>query len=144
MKAVSPLISTVLIVAFVIAAAVIVVSSLTSVTKQQTEVVETKESCARAALDIIAETCSNDIITAIVQNIGTADLTNFSIFANINGQLYTNTTPENGNVVLKPGEIVTLQANTIYNGEISVLRVSAGNCPVSIEVTNSTTTIGTC
>lgn len=143
-KAVSPLIATVLIVAFTIAVAMIVVSALTSVTKQQTEAVTAKEACARAALDIIARSCSNDVITAIIQNIGTGDLTNFTIFANINNQLYTNTSPSGGNSVLTPGGLLTLNAYTTYNGSILKLRVSAGNCPVGIEVTNETTVIGTC
>ncbi len=143
-KAVSPLIATVLIVAFTIAVAVIVVSSLTSVTKQQTEAVAAKEGCARGALDIFAASCTNRSVTAIIQNIGTVDLTNFTIFANINNQLSTNTTPDGGSTVLAPGQILTLKANMTYNGTIAKLRVSAGNCPVNIEITNSSSAIGTC
>jgi len=144
-KAVSPLIATVLIVAFTIAAAVIVVSSLTSVTKQQTEAVAAKEACARAVLNIIATSCSSDTITAVIQNVGSVDLTNFTIFANINGQLYTNTSPAGGNSLLTPTSgPLTLQAYTTYNGSIKTLTVMAGNCPTHIEVTNATAPIGTC
>lgn len=144
-KAVSPLIATVLIVAFTIVIAIIVTSSLTGVTKTQSEVISARQSCARGGLYIIDTICSSDVINVVIQNIGEVDLTNFSMFANINTQLYTNNSPVNSNSVLSKGGLLTLQAYTAYNGSIKELTVVAGNCPqVFKEVTNDTKAIGTC
>ncbi len=144
-KAVSPLIATVLIVAFTITAAIIVVSSLTSVTSEQTKAISTKQECARGGLFIIESGCTSKEIIVVVQNIGTVDLSNFTVFANINNQLYTNNTPRNGNSVLSKGGLLTLYANTSLSGAIKSILVMAGNCPqVSMEITNDTKSIGTC
>lgn len=145
MKGISPLIATVLIVALVIFISIIITSSLVGVTKSQTEVISTKQQCARGGLYIIETSCPNNVINVVMQNIGEVELTNFSIFANINNQLYVNNSPVNGDSVVGKGELITLQAYTAYDGAIKSITVMAGNCPqISMEVTNETKTLGTC
>jgi flagellin-like protein len=138
-KAISPLIAVVLLIAFAITVGTIISSFLTSLTKTQTLAAEEKSMCAHGRLNIVSASCINNTIKIMVQNTGDVDLTNFTIFAKIDNNLYTNTSPLNANAVLTPGNIVLLEAYISTNGEIARLRVSAGNCPgVFGEITNYT------
>ena len=84
-------------------------------------------------------------IKAAVMNIGATPLSNFTIFADINGRFYQNNTPENGGTTL-PGasEPLTLQAYTYYDGPIRTLKVSVLNCPISMTMANDSMVVGTC
>lgn len=84
-------------------------------------------------------------IKTSVRNIGTTELSNLTIFADINGRFYLNNTPLNGGVKLPPAsEPVTLEAYTYYDGPIKTLKVSVISCPISMTLTNDSTAIGTC
>lgn len=149
MKAISTLIATVIVVAITIVAAMIVVSSVTNVMKSQTDTTSKTQKCANAGLTFIDYKCSNETIIVSIQNIGQTDLSNFTIFTLMGGNTtpYQNSSAQNSLTILKPGEFATLQAATgfNYNGSISKLVVSAGNCPgITHEITNDTITIGTC
>ncbi len=145
-KAISPLIAAVILVAVVFTIGVLMSASFTSIFKTQTSSTTKSQKCPSAALELVYYTCASDTIKATISNIGKIDLSNFSIFANVNGNVYTNTTPVNYQTVLTPGSVTTLEAYTTYNGPISQLRISSGgDCPgVYIEIKNDTKTIGTC
>lgn len=147
MKAISPLIATVILVAFTITAAIIVTGALTSMTKSQTETATKGGTCPTGALDIVYMGCPSNTIKVTISNLGRVDLQNFTIFADVNGQIYSNSTPVNSGTTLKPADTVTLEGYTAYDGAIAKLRVTSGGtvCPgVYTERTNDTLTIGTC
>ncbi|MFZ3077802.1 MAG: LamG-like jellyroll fold domain-containing protein [Candidatus Aenigmatarchaeota archaeon] len=84
-------------------------------------------------------------IKASVRNIGSTPLSNFTVFADINGRLYQNDTPLNGGLTLPAAsEPLTLQAYTYYDGPIKTLKVSVLNCPISMTMTNDSAAVGTC
>jgi flagellin-like protein len=147
MKGVSPLLATVFLVAFVIAVAFIVASTFSSLAESQAAAAAEKGKCTGGAISIIGTKCSNNTLSVYIQNVGDIDLKNFTIYAEINKYVLLNSSPVNGSKILKPGKIVDLYAyinTTKYTGEISKLRVSAGNCPVYQELRNYTATIATC
>ena len=146
MKAISPLIAAVIIVAVTIAIAIIVSGVITSVLESQTATATKTQKCPTTPINWVHYTCSNDIIKATITNPGSVELSNFTVFAVIEGTTYTNSSPVNGNSILKPGDVLTLEAAGASTGEISMLRVSTGgDCPgIFVEVTNDTIDIGTC
>ncbi len=84
-------------------------------------------------------------IKASVRNIGTTPLSNLTIFADVNGRLYQNSTPLNGGATLPAAsEPLTLEAYTYYDGPIKMLKVSVLNCPISTTLSNDSATVGTC
>jgi len=145
-KAISPLIAAVILVAVVFTIGILMSSSFTSIFKTQIDSSTNMQKCSTTPLELIYYTCTSDTIKATISNIGKIDISNFSIFAEINGNVYTNSTPLNYQTTLTPGSITTLEAVTSYNGPISKLRISAGgDCPgVYIEINNDTKAIGTC
>ncbi len=145
-KAISPLIAAVILISIVMAIGIFLTSSFSSIFKQKVSSTSVQEKCSAGGLQIVYTGCSNGLITVTVSNTGQASLSNFSLFANINGNIYVNNTPKNGNNILLPGDILKLEAATSNSGEISKLRVSSGgDCPgVYMEVTNETSKIGTC
>jgi len=145
-KAVSPLIAAVVLVAVVFSIGILLSGSFTSIFKTQSDIASKTQKCPANALELIYYACKGNKITAVISNAGVSALSNFSIFANINGNIYYNSTPANYQTILSPGDIVTLEAATSYTGPISQLRVSAGgDCPgVYIELTNDTKPIATC
>jgi len=146
-KAISPLLAAVILISIVIGIGIFLSSSFNSIFKQKISTTTAQEKCSSGGgLQIIYSGCSSNVIKTTITNSKKADLTNFSIFAEINGNTYVNNTPLNGNTFLTPGAIVNLEAATTYSGEISKLRISAGgDCPgVYIEINNETTDIGTC
>ncbi len=143
-KAVSPIIATVILIAFVIAVAAIVTSSLTTVIKTQTTTAETaSKACTGAALNIISSSATSSLQIA-VENLGPNAMSNFTITAKrADNSLYTNTTAAATLSIAKGSSaIITIpDINSTSGCPLSMLRVSGGNCPVSIEIDNSTKSI---
>lgn len=144
-KAISALIATVILVAFVIAIAVIVTGSLTTVIKSQTTATESSSKCPGAALDIISSKATGASLQVAVQNIGQYALSNFTVTGKKNdNSLYTNTTAAATTYIgVGSSAIITLSDITSSTGcPFSTLRVSAASCPgVSIEIDNSSRSI---
>lgn len=156
---ISPLIASVILIAFTIAIAIIVTGAMTSISKTQTEQATKSQKCPANILDIIQTSCTNAAgagkgnitIRATILNNGRVDLTSFTLTAIVNGAIYTNSSPVYGSLTLKPGNITTLEAATTNTslgttGQISKLRISAGgDCPgLYIEKKNDTVSIGDC
>lgn len=144
-KAVSALIATVLLVAFVIAVAIIVTNSFTNVIKTQTDTAESvSKACAGAAIDITASSATTSSFQMVVQNMGPSTLTNFTISAKkADGTFYTNSSAAATLSIGKSASsIITLaDINSTSGCPLSTLTVSAGNCPVSHKKDNSTLSI---
>jgi len=134
-KGISQLIAGVLLIAFTLAVAAIVsgwlVTMIRGTTKQVGEATEEQTECVAGLLEIITQTCQSGRLDITIQNSGTVDLTNFTIFATIDTTSHVNTSAENSNTILLPGEVVTLTSRnpTEISGNITKIRVSAGNCP---------------
>jgi len=145
-KAISPLIATVILVAFVVGIGIIITSSFTTMTKTQTNLATRNANCPGAVLDIVSATCNatSNELQIVVTNAGSIKLQNFSLTATIDGKLYTNSTPA-GITELSPGSSGKITADIGQNGTISKLRVNVGNCPgMFVEITNETVPIATC
>lgn len=144
-KAVSTLIATVLLVAFVMAVAVIITNSFTNVIKTQTGAAEAEsKACAGAAIVIADSSATASSFQMVVQNMGPSALTNFTITAKkADGTFYTNASVASTLSIGKSASsIITLaDINSTSGCPLSLLRVSAGNCPVSNEKDNSTQSI---
>lgn len=144
-KAVSSLIAAVLLVAFVIAVAIIVTNSFTNVIKLQTGTVETvNKACVGAAIVIVDSSVTASSFQMVVQNMGPGALSNFTITAKkADGAFYTNASAASTLSIGKGASaIITLaDINSTSGCPLSLLRVSAGNCPVSNEMDNSTQSI---
>ncbi len=143
-KAVSPIIATVVLVAFVIAISVIVTNSFTNVVRTQTSVAEsTSKACTGSAV-IISSTSATTSMQIAVENAGSRALTNFTVVAKkSDNSLYTNASAAATLSIAKGSSaIITLNdINSTSGCPLSLLRVSAGNCPVSNEIDNSTKSI---
>ncbi len=144
-KAVSPLIATIILVAFVIAIAVLVTGSLTTVVKSQTTATEGSSKCPGAALDIISSKATTASLQVAVQNVGQYMLSNFTIIGKkADNSLYTNTTAAaTTSIAVGSSALITLSDITTSTGcPFSTLRVTAASCPgVSIEIDNSSRSI---
>ncbi len=156
-KGISPLVATVVIVVLTLGLAALVSGSFTSLLKGQTETASKSDQCPTNILELVDKRCdmqvNYSIIRATITNVGNFPLSNFTIFADINGKIYTNSTPDNGISVLNPGSTITLSAahntssfTTNFTGPIARLRIIIGAaCPgIYAEVTNDTKSIGTC
>ena len=144
-KAISAFIATILLVAFVIAIAVLVTGSLTTVIKGQTTATESSSKCPGAALDIISSKATATSLQVAIQNVGQYTLSNFTVIGKKNdNSLYTNTTAAaTTTIAVGSSAIITLPDITSSTGcPFSTLRVSATSCPgVSIEIDNSSRNI---
>lgn len=144
-KAISPMIATVILVAFAIAIAIIVTSSLTTVIKSQTAITETSsKSCTGAAILITSTSATASNFQIALENEGSTTLSNFTITAKMaNNSLYTNTSAAATLSIAKGSSaIITLNdINSTIGCPLSSLRVSAGNCPISIEIDNATKSV---
>ncbi len=143
-KAVSPIIATVILIAFVIAISAIVTSSLTTVIKTQTTATETtSKACTGAALNIISSSATSSLQIA-VENLGPNAMSNFTVTAKrADNSLYSNTTAAATLSIAKGSSaIITIHdINSTSGCPLSELTVSAGNCPVSIKIDNATRSI---
>lgn len=122
MKGISPLMATVLIVAFTLAVAAIIGGWLTSISRTETATIEsgmsTQIECAKGALDIV----SVDANGPIIHNVGQVNLT--SGFSLVCG---TNTSTQTG--ALNKGEITDLTSGTGCNTSGNIIRISSLDCP---------------
>ena len=148
-KGLSPLVATVLLIAFTLSIAGLIGGWLTSLTKSQTSTIEqgstTLINCTSALIDITDVVCSNSSqqLRIAIANLGDVELYDFSAFASINNTLYTNNTGgPNSTNTLRPGQQIILiygcdRTQFCTNGAtLTKVRVSAGNCPqVSLEHT---------
>lgn len=141
-KGISPLIATVLLIAFTLSIAGLLGGWLSSLTKTQTETLEKTSrevvNCTGAIIDIVDVSCSstNKQFKVTVSNIGSVDMYDFSIFAIINNTQYINSTGgPNSTYPLLPGEQAILAYgcdNTVYcvgNASVGRVRVTPGICP---------------
>ena len=136
-KAVSPLLASVVLIALVLTIGIFVSSSFSNIMQSEKEKTKEIQSCSQAGLIIEDVMCSNSILRIVIQNSGNVKLSDFKIYAKISGNLYTNTTPLNYNVTLTPGDAITLEGYTSYSGEVERVKAYSGTCPgVSAEVTN--------
>ncbi len=143
-KAISPIIATVILIAFVIAIAALVTSSLTTVIKTQTTTTETSSRACTGAAVLITSTSATSSLQIAVENMGANALSNFTVVAKkSDNTLYANTTAAATLSIAKGStSMITINdINSTYGCPLSMLRVSAGNCPVSIEIDNSTRSI---
>lgn len=143
-KGVSPLIATVILVGFVIAIAVIVTNSFTNVVNSQTSIVESASKACTGSAILITSTSAATSMQIAVENAGSNTLTNFTVIAKkADNSLYTNTTAAATLSIAKGSSaIITLNdINSTSGCPLSLLRVSAGNCPISNEIDNSTKSI---
>ena len=144
-KAISAFIATILLVAFVIAIAVLVTGSLTTVIKSQTTATEGSSKCPGAALDIISSKATGTSLQVAVQNVGQYVISNFTVIGKkADNSLYTNTTAAaTTSIAVGSSALITLPDINSGNGcPFSMLRVTAASCPgVSIEIDNSSRSI---
>lgn len=143
-KAVSTIIASVILIAFVIAVAALVTSSLTTVIKTQTTTIETSSRACTGAAILITATAATSSLQIAVENIGPNTLTNFTVVAKkADNSLYTNATAAATLSIAKSASaIITVNDINSTNGcPLSELIISAGNCPTSFKKDNSTTSI---
>jgi len=141
-KGISPLIATVLLIAFTLSIAGLLGGWLTSLTKTETETIEAGAkrtiNCTGALLDIVSVICSSSSqqLRIAINNLGQEELYDFSIFASVNNTFYSNSTGGlNSTSTLRTGEQYILVygcSNTVYcaaNATVMKVRVTPGNCP---------------
>lgn len=139
-KGVSPLIATVMLIAFTLSIASLLGGWYTSTVKTETKEISKLSSeiinYTKGLLDIVSVTCdsTNSKLNVVVNNLGTIELYNFSVFAKINNTLYLNTTgggPSSTNALF-PGEQEILSyycSECVQNSIVSLVRVSASSAP---------------
>ncbi len=144
-KGIAISIDLVLIVAFVIAIAIIVTSSFSSVFKGQTTSIETtSRTCTGASLNIISASATSTGLQISVQNTGSVTLSNFTVSAKkADGSLYINSTAASTLSLAKyASSIITVNdINSTVGCPLSELTISAGNCPAYNKRDNFTTSI---
>lgn len=138
-KGLSPIIASVLLIAFSLAIAALLGGWFTSLTKTETETIEesatTTVNCTKAVMDIISVSCnstSNEFRLAL-NNLGSIELYDLSTYAKIGIEDYQNSTGgPNSTNVWGPGEQIILRYGcTGYcsqNATVGKVRVSAGSC----------------
>jgi flagellin-like protein len=146
MKGVSPLIATVLLIAFTLSIAGLLGGWLSGLTKTQTETLEKSSqetmNCTGSMLSIVNVFCGNstasepNTLRIVIANEGNNALYGFSTFAQIGFNQYINSTGgPNSTSPLYPGEHATLEygcSNVCTDGsQVTKIRVSPSNCPTS-------------
>jgi len=116
-KGVSPLIATVLLIAFTLAAAGIISGWLSSTIKSSTENVGSgigsQISCSKASLDIIDTVCNdNGNITIVVSNLGPIEVDAPAIYVRSSGGKVCMNTTANTSSTLGPGHSMVLKFAT--------------------------------
>lgn len=146
MKGVSPLIATVLLIAFTLSIAGLLGGWLAGLTKTQTETIEKSSretmNCTGSVLNIVNVACGNttptepNALRVVISNEGNNALYDFSTFAEIGINQYVNST--GGPTIqspLSPGSYATLVyycPEVCQDGfKITKIRVSPSNCPAS-------------
>lgn len=138
-KALSPLLASVVLIALVLTVGILLSSSFSSIFQSEKEKTKNIQACSHAGILIEDVICVAQTLKIVIQNSGNVPLSNFSVYARISGNPYTNATPVNYNVSLDPGESVTLEVAISQTGSVETVKVYTGTCPgVSAEVTNET------
>ncbi len=138
-KAMSPLLASVVLIALVLTIGIFVSSSFSGIIQSEKEKTKEIQSCSQAGIMIEDVVCSGSTLKVAIQNSGNVPLSEFRIYAKISGNLHTNTTPLNYNTILQPGEALTLESVVSLTGEVERVKVYSSTCPgVSAEITNST------
>ena len=134
-KGISPIVATVLLIAFTLAVASLLGGWLTSLTKTQTDTIEQGTSkavnCSSAVIDIVNVICANSSqqLKVAINNVGQNELWDFSVFASLNNTFYSNSTGgPNSTNTLKLGEQIIL-VYCANNALVSKVRVTPGSCP---------------
>ena len=138
-KALSPLMASVMLIAFTMAVAALLGTWFTSMTKTETELIEEgakkQINCTSALLDIVDVKCnSSGELKIAINNIGLNELYGFSVFAKINNTFYQNSTGGPGlTSPLDPGGQTILTyycpAVCIANATVETIRIGTSNCP---------------
>jgi flagellin-like protein len=148
MKGVSPLIATVLLIAFTLSIAGLLGGWLSGLTKTQTETLEKSSqetmNCTGSVLNIISVLCGNttsngkNTLRIVIANEGNNALYGFSTFAQIGQKQYINSTGgPNITSPLSPGDHSTLEYECESSGYcedgslVTKVRVSPSNCPTA-------------
>jgi len=146
MKGVSPLIATVLLIAFTLSIAGLLGGWLSGLTKTQTETLEKSSqetmNCTGSVLNIVNVLCGNttpggpNTLRIVLANEGNNALYGFSTFAQIGSNQYINSTGgPTASSPLYPGDHVSLEyvcSNACEDGkQITKIRVSPSNCPTA-------------
>ncbi|MFH8080960.1 MAG: archaellin/type IV pilin N-terminal domain-containing protein [Candidatus Aenigmatarchaeota archaeon] len=146
MKGVSPLIATVLLIAFTLSIAGLLGGWLSGLTKTQTETIEKSSeetmNCTGSVLSIVDVFCGNktpdepNALRIVIANEGNNALYGFSTFAQIDTTQYINSTGGPSlNSPLTPGTHATLEyycPSDCADGKVvKKVRVSPSNCPTS-------------
>lgn len=124
MKGISPLIASVLLIAFTLAVATIIGSWLTSVSKTSTQQIggqlTQQVNCTGNVLDIVDALChDNTVVTITLQNMGDAALTSPSFYIRAQNQTYSCTNSS---------------TDTIAAGGISKFDIPCTNFPVNMTI----------
>ncbi|UCG95410.1 MAG: hypothetical protein JSV92_05250 [archaeon] len=138
-KGISPLIATILLIAFVIAVGGVLSGWLISFSRESTEEArvrgETDIKCSYAGLYISDATCNSTDpgkLTLITENTGSEDLTDFSITViyDNNTAFTLQVTP--GSTTLSPGDVQAFYNNTDIGdcNDIAEVIIKSNTCPV--------------
>ncbi len=139
MKGVSPLLAAVILVSLVISISIFVGSSLSSIVSSQKEKTTTLQKCTDAGITIQDVGCSNNILSVVILNTGNTQLSNFTVYAKINGVMIINSSAENSKTLLSPGEGTVLKAYVSQSGRVESIQVYSATCPgVFAEISNET------
>ncbi len=146
MKGVSPLIATVLLIAFTLSIAGLLGGWLSGLTKTQTETLEKSSqetmNCTGSLINIVSVLCGNTTVGGqnslriVLANEGNNALYGFSTFAQIGQNQYINSTggPTSDSPLL-PGDHATLEyycgSICLDGSQIFKVRVSPSNCPTA-------------
>jgi len=139
MKGISPLIATVLLIAFTLSVAGLLGGWFSGLTKTQTETIEKSSvelmNCTGAVISIVNVLCNNNTLRIVVANEGNNALYGFSTFAQVGETNYINSTGgPDINSPLMPGGQTTLEYGCSICTEgarITKIRISTSNCPTA-------------
>jgi flagellin-like protein len=127
LKGVSPLIATVLILAFTLAVALIVGTWLSFVTKKETEIVESgmkqQINCTKAVLEVVDAKCTDNDLTIAIANLGPIELTDPHFYARLtNG---TSATWSTNNTISPGGQLINKTSPGWDGGTLDYVVVTA-------------------
>jgi flagellin-like protein len=148
MKGISPLIATVLLIAFTLSVAGLLGGWFSGLTKTQTETIEKSSgetmNCTGSLVSIVDVLCGNttpdapNTLRIVIANEGNNALYGFSTFAQIGEMQYINSTGgPTASSPLYPGEHVTLEYDCEHSNycgdgsQVKKIRVSPSNCPTA-------------
>ena len=138
-KGLSPLLATVILAALVLSIGIILNSMISNMFQSEKEKTENLQTCSHAGIMIEDVVCINKTLKIFIQNSGSVALSDFHIYAKISGELYTNATPVNYDIILEPGDSIILEAYVPHTGNVEIIKVYTKTCPgISAEITDET------